>query len=155
MRSGYPGLRVSQVFSIVVILSYFLPWASVFFGGKILGYKVLGQAFTGLEADRGSIMMFLLFASPILCHFFNLFVAIGRKNQKASLLVVTIPFIVWVFVYILGAVKMESLTAPSRMLPHEVGAVIMIIAVIAAFVNGLVSLGARMTEVIAADEAAS
>lgn len=110
-----PYKLVPIFFSIVVVISFFLPWVGSNASGSFLAevsIKSFKLSSKNEEALLINIIVLLFFVSPIFFNALNLFALIIDSKFKTKLIFSLTPMIIWVSIFIYTSIKTNRTILP-------------------------------------------
>jgi succinate dehydrogenase/fumarate reductase cytochrome b subunit len=140
--------RISQICSIVVVISYFLTWYSMI-GLKHSGFSLLIDLLKSLnevDNDNASMAMglMLVIAGPFVCHLINTITTF--VSNRSSRFLTSAPVAIWVVAVLVVLSKSNGNTSILKIIiPQEIGAVLAVIGVGGSFIFSLMSGSSEKT----------
>ncbi len=125
---------ISLVCSIIVIISFFLPWLG---SSGLWWLQAIGVSLSKANSKVGmfDLVGILFILSPIIANAINLLLLLNNREKKIRLITISFPLIIWICVFLYISSKLESSMIPKDLSGVGVGFILTLIGMIVGLIS--------------------
>lgn len=125
---------VSLVSSIIVAISFFLPW---FFFSGFEWIQAIGKSLSksNSKVDIVDVTGLLFFLSPIIAHVINFLLLLSQKKKELRMWTQSIPLVIWIVVLLVIFSKANSFLSITDLSRAGIGFILTLVAMIVGIIS--------------------